>query len=61
MGLAVIAVPFLTGLLQPHATVVTAEQRARLWPLLSKDLQHYADYQKRTEREIPLVLLRPGS
>ncbi len=43
------------------ATVATAEQRARLWPLIIKDHQNYADYQKRTEREIPLVLLRPAS
>src|SRR5664279_865846 len=43
------------------ATVATSEQRARLWPLITKDHQNYADYQKRTDREIPLVLLRSVS
>jgi deazaflavin-dependent oxidoreductase (nitroreductase family) len=41
------------------ARVATADQRARLWPLVTADHLNYADYQKRTEREIPLVLLRP--
>jgi deazaflavin-dependent oxidoreductase (nitroreductase family) len=41
------------------ARVATADQRARLWPLVTADHRNYADYQKRTEREIPLVLLRP--
>jgi len=41
------------------ARVATDDQRARLWPLVTADHRNYADYQKRTEREIPLVLLRP--
>jgi deazaflavin-dependent oxidoreductase (nitroreductase family) len=41
------------------AHVATAEERARLWPLVVKDHKNYAGYQARTEREIPLVLLRP--
>lgn len=41
------------------AHVATAEERARLWPLVIKDHKNYAGYQARTEREIPLVLLRP--
>jgi len=41
------------------ARVATDDQRARLWPLVTVDHRNYADYQKRTEREIPLVLLRP--
>ena len=41
------------------ARVATADQRARLWPLVTADHRNYTDYQKRTEREIPLVLLRP--
>ena len=42
-----------------HARVATAEERARLWPLLIADHPHYGGYQTKTDREIPLVLLEP--
>ena len=42
-----------------HARVASAEERARLWPLVVADHSNYADYQTRTQREIPLVLLDP--
>ncbi len=42
-----------------RAEVAGPEQRARLWPLVIKDHRNYADYQRRTDREIPLVLLHP--
>ena len=42
-----------------HARVASAEERERLWPLVVKTYGGYADYQKRTEREIPLVILEP--
>jgi deazaflavin-dependent oxidoreductase (nitroreductase family) len=42
-----------------RATVADAEERARLWPLITKDHPNYAGYQKRTSREIPVVVLRP--
>jgi deazaflavin-dependent oxidoreductase (nitroreductase family) len=41
------------------ARVATAEERARLWPLLTEEHTFYADYQRKTTREIPLVLLEP--
>ena len=44
-----------------RAHVADAEERARLWPLVTADHQNYAGYQKKTEREIPLVLLEPVS
>lgn len=34
-------------------------ERARLWPLLVSVYPQYADYQTRTTREIPVVLLAP--
>jgi len=43
-----------------HARVATAEERARLWPLVIADHKNYAGYQTRTQREIPLVLLEPA-
>jgi deazaflavin-dependent oxidoreductase (nitroreductase family) len=42
-----------------RARVATPEERARLWPLVVADHKNYAGYQKRTQREIPLVLLEP--
>ncbi len=43
------------------ARVATAEERARLWPLIVADHKNYAGYQARTTREIPLVLLEEVS
>ena len=42
-----------------RASVATPEQRARLWPLVTDKYPHYGGYQRKTEREIPLVLLEP--
>lgn len=44
-----------------HARVASAQERARLWPLVVADHSNYADYQTKTQREIPLVLLDPLS
>ncbi|MCU1595193.1 MAG: nitroreductase [Frankiales bacterium] len=43
------------------ARVASPEERARLWPVLSSKHKNYAAYQRKTEREIPLVLLEPVS
>jgi hypothetical protein len=42
-----------------HARVATAAERERLWPLVVADHKNYANYQIRTAREFPLVLLEP--
>ncbi len=42
-----------------RATIASADERARLWPLVIADHKNYADYQTKTSREIPLVLLQP--
>jgi deazaflavin-dependent oxidoreductase (nitroreductase family) len=44
-----------------EARVATAEERARLWPIITEKHKHYAGYQKKTTREIPVVLLEPAS
>jgi len=41
------------------AEIADAEERARIWPIISSKHSNYAGYQHKTEREIPLVLLRP--
>ena len=40
-----------------HAHVATPEERDRLWPGVVENYSGYAEYQKRTDREIPLVIL----
>ncbi len=42
------------------ARVATPDERARMWPKIVADHKNYGGYQKRTEREIPLVLLEPA-
>lgn len=41
------------------ARVATADERERLWSRITADYKNYADYQTKTSREIPLVLLEP--
>jgi len=43
-----------------RARIASAEERARLWPLVTADHKNYAGYQTKTDREIPLVLLEPA-
>jgi deazaflavin-dependent oxidoreductase (nitroreductase family) len=42
-----------------HARVATQEERPRLWPMAVKTYSGYSEYQERTDREIPLVVLEP--
>jgi deazaflavin-dependent oxidoreductase (nitroreductase family) len=44
-----------------HARTASREERARLWPLFVESYGGYASYQRRTSREIPVVLLEPIS
>jgi deazaflavin-dependent oxidoreductase (nitroreductase family) len=44
---------------QMRARIATAEERVRLWPLVTSKYKNYGAYQKRTTREIPLVILEP--
>lgn len=41
------------------ARVATPEERKRLWPMAVATYSGYRDYQARTDREIPLVILEP--
>lgn len=42
-----------------RARVASSEERARMWPMITGKYRNYAGYQKRTDREIPLVFLEP--
>lgn len=43
-----------------RARVATTQERERLWPQVTARYSGYAQYQKRTERQIPLVILDPS-
>jgi deazaflavin-dependent oxidoreductase (nitroreductase family) len=42
-----------------RARIAQPEERARLWPRVVETYRSYAEYQERTDREIPLVILEP--
>jgi deazaflavin-dependent oxidoreductase (nitroreductase family) len=42
-----------------RAETATPEERARLWPLMTGIYAPYDDYQAKTSREIPIVILTP--
>lgn len=42
-----------------RARVATPEEKARIWPDLTRRHKNYAGYQKKTSRDIPLVILEP--
>jgi deazaflavin-dependent oxidoreductase (nitroreductase family) len=41
------------------ARVATEEERVALWPQITSVFEGYARYQKRTDRQIPVVILEP--
>ena len=43
-----------------RAEVADPDERARVWPLITSKHTNYAGYQKKTQREIPLVVLTPA-
>jgi F420H(2)-dependent quinone reductase len=48
-----------TRRIKVRARTAGAEEKARLWPKLVQMYPDYADYQARTERDIPVVVLSP--
>ncbi len=42
------------------ARTADSAERARLWPLAVRSYRGYADYQRKTQREIPVVILEPA-
>ena len=48
-----------TARVKARARTATGEERARLWQEALKFWPPYADYQSKTKREIPLVVLDP--
>ncbi|RAS64081.1 deazaflavin-dependent oxidoreductase (nitroreductase family) [Lentzea atacamensis] len=44
---------------QARARTAGPDERDRLWKLMNEVWPSYADYQKKTDREIPVVVLEP--
>jgi deazaflavin-dependent oxidoreductase (nitroreductase family) len=42
-----------------RARVAAAEEKDRLWPSITKAYRGYGAYQRRTSRDIPVVILEP--
>ena len=40
-----------------RARIATPDEKPRLWKIMTKDWPSYDDYQTRTERDIPLVVI----
>ncbi|MGO4342202.1 nitroreductase/quinone reductase family protein [Pedococcus sp. 2YAF34] len=43
-----------------RARVATDAERDTLWPMMARIFPLYDDYARKTDRQIPLVLLTPG-
>lgn len=42
---------------QRVARTANAEEKGRLWPVITSTYKGYADYQEKTDRDIPVVIL----
>jgi deazaflavin-dependent oxidoreductase (nitroreductase family) len=42
-----------------RARIVDGEERTRIWKMMAEIYPPYLDYQKATEREIPVIVLDP--
>jgi deazaflavin-dependent oxidoreductase (nitroreductase family) len=47
--------------IKAHAEVASGAEKARLWPQAVSMYKGYANYQEKTSRDIPVVILRPAS
>ena len=56
-----VQIQVLSEVLEVTAETAQGEQRQRLWEQFVTEVPGYADYQKRTTREIPVVTLKPDA
>jgi len=56
-----VSVQLATDRFTATARPATPDEKARLWPLMAAIWPSYLAYQKRTKRDIPVVLLTPGA
>lgn len=43
------------------ARILAGDERSEMWERITRAHDNYADYQKKTDREIPVVVLEPTS
>ena len=55
-----VTVQVLDQVIPATAEVLSGEARAQAWRQVIATAPSYADYEKRTTRKIPLILLRPN-
>ena len=53
-----VEVQVLDDVFPARARTATPDERPRLWESMLREWPHYADYQEKTDREIPVVLLQ---
>lgn len=52
-----VRVQVMADVFDATARTATAEERARLWPMMASIFPLYDEYQKKTDREIPVVVI----
>jgi deazaflavin-dependent oxidoreductase (nitroreductase family) len=52
-----IEIQVLGDVLPVRARTATPQEKARLWPIMTKEWPDYDKYQRSTQRDIPLVIL----
>lgn len=45
--------------MRARARTATPEEKAELWPIMTREWPAYDEYQAKTDRDIPLVVLEP--
>ena len=48
-----------TERIDANARVAEGEERERIWEKQKRDMPGFADYERRTERQIPVVIIEP--
>lgn len=43
-----------------RARIASSEEKQELWPMLVRNFRSYADYQEKTERDIPVIICSPA-
>ncbi len=54
-----VTVTMLGSTRQMTARTAAAEEKAELWPSIVRGFKGYGDYQEKTDRDIPVVVLEP--
>ena len=53
-----VEVQVLDNVFRARARTATAEEKPQLWETMLEEWPHYAEYQEKTDREIPVVVLQ---